>query len=98
LDFLKSLNQEKKLYMSTNLYVGSLAPAVDDAKLKAFFDPMGEVKSAQVIQDRETNVSRGFGFVEMGTEAEAQKAIAELNGKDLEGQAVVVNEARPRKE
>lgn len=84
--------------MSTNLYVGSLAPAVDDAKLKAFFDAMGNVKSAQVILDKETSQSRGFGFVEMSTEEEAQKAIKELGGTDLEGQAVVINEARARKE
>jgi cold-inducible RNA-binding protein len=84
--------------MSTNLYVGSLAQTVDDAKLKAFFDPMGNVKSAQVILDKETSQPRGFGFVEMSTEEEAQKAIKELNGTELEGQAVVINEARARKE
>ena len=82
--------------MSTKLFVGSLAYGVTDDQLQDFFAAVGTVQSAKVIVDRETNRSKGFGFVEMSSEEEAKKAIDELNGKDLEGRAVVVNEARPQ--
>jgi RNA recognition motif-containing protein len=84
--------------MATKLFVGSLAWATNDDSLKDFFASAGTVVSANVIMDRETNRSKGFGFVEMSSDEEAKKAVDELNGKDLDGRAIVVNEARPREE
>ncbi|HEV2403756.1 MAG TPA: RNA-binding protein [Candidatus Saccharimonadales bacterium] len=84
--------------MATKLFVGSLSWNVNDDQLKDFFSQAGTVVSATVIIDRDTNRSKGFGFVEMSTEEEAKKAIDELNGKELDGRAVTVNEARPREE
>lgn len=81
--------------MATKLFVGSLAWATTDDSLQAFFSQAGTVTSARVITDRATGRSKGFGFVEMSTDEEAQKAVAELNGKDLDGRTIVVNEARP---
>ncbi len=80
--------------MGTKLFVGSLAFSANDDQLRDFFATCGTVQSAKVITDRETGRSRGFGFVEMSTPEEAEKAIKELNGKELEGRAIVVNEAR----
>lgn len=82
--------------MATKLFVGSLAFSVTDDQLSDFFATVGTVESAKVVTDRDTNRSRGFGFVEMSTEAEAQAAINELNGKELAGRAIAVNEARPQ--
>src|SRR5689334_15734799 len=82
-------------HMATKLFVGSLAWATTDDSLSSFFSQVGTVTSARVITDRATGRSKGFGFVEMSSDDEAQKAIAELNGKDLDGRAIVVNEARP---
>jgi len=79
-----------------NIYVGNLSFDVDDAALRTAFEAHGEVTSAQVIQDRETGRSRGFGFVEMPSDEEAKAAMAALNGADLAGRALNVNEARPR--
>lgn len=84
--------------MATKLFVGSLAYSVNDSQLQDFFAAAGTVVSAKVIVDRETGRSKGFCFVEMSSDDEAQAAIKDLNGKDLEGRAVVVNEARPREE
>lgn len=84
--------------MATKLFIGSLAWGTNDDSLKAFFEQVGTVVSANVIVDRETNRSKGFGFVEMSSDEEAKKAVAELNGKDLDGRPIVVNEARPREE
>ena len=84
--------------MATKLFIGSLAWATTDDSLKEFFSQVGEVVSANVIVDRETNRSKGFGFVEMSNEDEAKKAVAELNGKELDGRPIVVNEARPRED
>ncbi len=84
--------------MATKLFIASLAWATNDDSLKKFFEQAGTVVSANVITDRETNRSRGFGFVEMSSDDEAKKAVAELNGKDLDGRAIVVNEARPRED
>ena len=84
--------------MATKLFVGSLAWATNDDSLKDFFSAAGNVVSANVIVDRETNRSKGFGFVEMSSDEEAKKAVAELNGKELDGREIVVNEARPREE
>jgi RNA recognition motif-containing protein len=84
--------------MATKLYVGGLAYAVNDDQLKEFFASCGTVVSSQVIVDRDSNQSKGFGFVELSSEDEAQQAIKELNGKELEGRSIMVNEARPREE
>jgi len=84
--------------MATKLFVGSLAWATNDDSLKDFFASAGKVVSANVIMDRESGRSKGFGFVEMSSDEEAKKAVEELNGKDLDGRAIVVNEARPREE
>jgi cold-inducible RNA-binding protein len=84
--------------MATKLYVGSLAYSITDDKLKEIFAEVGTVTSAQVILDRDSNQSKGFGFVEMSTEDEAKEAIKTLNGKEVDGRALVVNEARPKED
>jgi len=84
--------------MGNKLYVGNLAYSVRDESLQTSFAPFGTVTSAKVMMDRETGRSKGFGFVEMGSDAEAQAAINGMNGQALEGRAIVVNEARPREE
>jgi RNA recognition motif-containing protein len=84
--------------MATNLFVGNLPYAVDSKKLEELFAQAGAVVSAKVISDKYSGRSRGFGFVEMATDEEAKKAIEMYNGKDMEGRALVVNEARPREE
>ncbi len=81
-----------------NLFVGSLAYATTDDSLKAFFEAIGPVASARVITDRESGRSKGFGFVEFEDEANNQKAIDELNGKELDGRAVAISVARPRED
>ncbi len=78
------------------LFVGSLPWAVDDQKLGEMFSQYGQVASATVVKDRNTGRSRGFGFVEFQNDSEADAAIAALNGSDMEGRKIVVNEARPR--
>ena len=84
--------------MGKKLYVGNLAYSVSDSDLQAMFEPHGTVQSAQVIMDRDTGRSKGFGFVEMGSDQAAQDAIAALNGKDVGGRSLTVNEARPKTE
>ena len=84
--------------MGKKLYVGNLAYSVTDSDLETMFGAHGTVQSAQVIMDRDTGRSKGFGFVEMGSDQEAQAAIAALNGKEVEGRALTVNEARPKTE
>ena len=84
--------------MGNKLYVGNLPYGVRDEELNAAFSEFGAVQSAKVMMDRETGRSKGFGFVEMGSDAEAQAAINGLNGQAIGGRAVVVNEARPREE
>jgi cold-inducible RNA-binding protein len=84
--------------MTKKLYVGNLSFAVDNRELEAMFAAHGAVESANVITDRETGRSKGFGFVEMGTAQQAQAAIAAMNGKDCDGRSLTVNEARPREE
>jgi RNA recognition motif-containing protein len=84
--------------MGKKLYVGNLTYGVTDSALEQMFAAHGTVESAQVIMDRDTGRSKGFGFVEMKTDQEAQAAIAALNGKEVEGRALTVNEARPRPE
>ena len=84
--------------MGKKLYVGNLAYGISDSDLQQLFEPHGTVESAQVIMDRDTGRSKGFGFVEMANDQEAQAAIAALNGKEIEGRALTVNEARPKTE
>lgn len=84
--------------MSQNLFIGSLAYATTDDSLKAFFEQVGEVESAKVIMDRDTNRSKGFGFVQFVDEANNQKAVDELNGKELDGRPINVNLARPKED
>lgn len=84
--------------MSSKLYVGNLDYSVTDEKLAELFAEAGSVASAVVITDRQSGRSKGFGFVEMSSEAEAKKAIKLFDGKDMDGRSIVVNEARPRKE
>jgi len=81
-----------------NIYVGNLAYEVTDDDLNEAFSPFGEVTSARVIRDRFTDRSRGFGFVEMSNDTEAQTAIDDVNGKEIKGRAVTVNQARPRED
>jgi len=80
------------------IYVGNLPRATTDAELNQAFAAFGQVSSATVIKDKFSGESRGFGFVEMPGQAEAQAAIAGLNGKDFGGRTLTVNEARPREE
>src|SRR4051794_13408087 len=82
--------------MGKKLYVGNLPYSVGDPELEQLFSPHGTVQSAQVIMDRDTGRSKGFGFVEMGSDQEAQAAIQALNGQQIEGRALTVNEARPK--
>lgn len=84
--------------MAKKLYVGNLTYEVSSSDLERMFQPHGKVESAQVIVDRDTGRSKGFGFVEMGTQQEAQTAIQALNGQDSNGRALTVNEARPRED
>ena len=82
--------------MSQRLFIGSLSFDTMDADLKQFFEQAGTVESASVIRDRETGRSRGFGFVVMASDEDSQRAISELNGKELQGRAINVSEARER--
>src|SRR5262249_36117891 len=84
--------------MGKKLYVGNLAYGLTDSDLQRIFEPHGTVQSAQVIMDRDTGRSKGFGFVEMGSDQEAQAAIAALNGAEVDGRSLNVNEARPKPE
>jgi len=84
--------------MGNKLYVGNLSYNIRDDELQQAFAQYGSVSSAKVMMDRETGRSKGFGFVEMGSDAEAQAAINGMNGQALDGRAIVVNEARPREE
>jgi cold-inducible RNA-binding protein len=80
------------------LYVGNLSYSTSDSELQKMFEEYGTVQSAQVIMDRDTGRSKGFGFVEMGSDQEAQAAITGLSGKEVGGRALTVNEARPRED
>jgi RNA recognition motif-containing protein len=84
--------------MAKNIYVGNLPWKLSDEELQAMFQEHGSVRRAQVITDRETGRSRGFGFVEMEDDAEAQRAIDALNGADCQGRPLTVNEARQRED
>ncbi len=97
-DLTLSITMKEEYMQKQNLFVGSLAYATTDDSLKAFFETVGEVERASVATDRETGRSRGFGFVTFADEANNQKAIDQLNGKELDGRAITVNEARPRED
>jgi cold-inducible RNA-binding protein len=90
--------QARSVLMGTRLYVGNLSYGLRDSDLQQLFSTSGTVVSAQVIMDRSIGRSKGFGFVEMNSEEEAQAAIAALNGKEIEGRPLTVNEARPKAE
>jgi len=81
-----------------NIYVGNLSWGLKDQDLANMFTPFGEVASAKIVTDKFTQRSKGFGFVEMPNDAEAQAAIAQLNGSEVEGRNLVVNESRPKQE
>ena len=81
-----------------NIYVGNLSYTLSESELQDAFAEFGEVSSAKILSDRETGRSRGFGFVEMPNQAEGEAAVAQLNGKEVGGRALRVNEARPREE
>ena len=84
--------------MGAKLYVGNLSFDVQNSDLEEMFTPHGSVKSAQVIMDRDTGRSKGFGFVEMSGDGEAKAAISALDGRDFKGRALTVNEAKPRED
>ena len=84
--------------MAKKLYVGNLSYGMTDNDLQNLFEPHGTVQSAQVIKDRDTGRSKGFGFVEMDSDQQAQAAILALNGHEANGRTLTVNEARPREE
>jgi|SRR3954466_1642719 RNA recognition motif-containing protein len=84
--------------MGSKLYVGNLSYDVTNADLNTMFTAHGSVSSAEIIQDRDTGRSKGFGFVQMGSDKEAQAAISALNGQEQNGRALTVNEAKPREE
>jgi RNA recognition motif-containing protein len=84
--------------VNKKLYVGGLSYSVTDSQLQALFASHGTVESAKVVMDRDTDRSRGFGFVEMSTQDEAEKAIAALNGTQHEGRSLTVNMSKPRED
>jgi hypothetical protein len=93
---LKLLLRERYIYMSMKLYVGNLAFQTSSEDLQQLFSQAGTVESASVVEDRDTGRSRGFGFVEMSSKEEGEAAIAQFNGKEVNGRSLTVNEARPR--
>src|SRR5205085_5194505 len=84
--------------MGSKIYIGNLSYNTSSSELEQLFGAHGTVQSAEVISDRDTGRSKGFGFVQMGSDEEAQAAIAALNGKDVDGRALTVNEAKPRED
>ena len=84
--------------MGTKLYVGNLSPSTTESQITDLFKQSGNVVSCVLIKDKVTGASKGFAFVEMGSDAEAAKAMADRNGKELDGRALKVNEAKPREE
>jgi RNA recognition motif-containing protein len=96
--FFASFVPSKEQEMGNKLYLGNLSFRVTSEDLQEYFGAAGTVESANVVHDRETGRSRGFGFVEMSTEDEAMAAIAQFNGQEYDGRKMVVNEARPRED
>lgn len=95
-DRLPGIKEEKHIRMASKLFVGSLPYSTTDDQLSALFADFGTVQSARIIMDRETNRSKGFGFVEMSSDDEAAAAIKGMDGKEVEGRRIVVSEARPQ--
>jgi RNA recognition motif-containing protein len=95
---ISDINVQDKKEVRMNIYVGNLSREVTEEDLRQAFEAFGQVTSAKIITDKFSGESRGFGFVEMPAKAEAQSAINDLNGKELKGQTLNVNEARPRSE
>jgi RNA recognition motif-containing protein len=87
-----------KFFLNMNIYVGNLSWGLKDQDLANLFTPFGEVASAKIVMDKFTQRSKGFGFVEMPNDEQAQAAIAQLNGSEIEGRNLVVNESRPKEE
>jgi RNA recognition motif-containing protein len=87
-----------KLFLNMNIYVGNLSWGLKDQDLANLFTPFGEVASAKIVMDKFTQRSKGFGFVEMPNDEQAQAAISQLNGSEIEGRNLVVNESRPKEE
>jgi RNA recognition motif-containing protein len=87
-----------KFFLNMNIYVGNLSWGLKDQDLANLFAPFGEVASAKIVMDKFTQRSKGFGFVEMPNDEQAQAAIAQLNGSEIEGRNLVVNESRPKEE
>jgi len=79
-----------------NIYIGNLSPQANDEDLRKAFEAFGSVKSVNIIKDKYSGASKGFGFVEIESKSEAQAAIQELNGSELKGNKIIVNEARPK--
>jgi cold-inducible RNA-binding protein len=98
IQFPDSEGKGKKLVMSMKLYVGNLSFQTSSYELEELFGGVGTVESATVVEDRETGRSRGFGFVEMSSQEEGERAIAEFNGKEFAGRELKVNEAKPRED
>ena len=96
--FIRRLHDALKYLYAMNLYVGNLPHTSTEAELRVAFEKFGSVSSAAIIKDKFSGESRGFGFVEMPAKAEAQAAMSQLNGKDFNGRALTVNEAKPREE
>ena len=81
-----------------NIFVGNLSFGTTEDAVRALFEPFGAIDRVSIVTDRDTGQARGFGFVEMSNNAEGDRAIAELNGRDLDGRAINVNEARPKED
>jgi RNA recognition motif-containing protein len=96
--FESPLREKVYIFMSTKLYVGNLSFSTSTEDLEQIFAEIGTVQSANIIEDRETGRSRGFAFVEMSSKEEAQNAISTLNGKEINGRELTVNEAKPRED
>jgi RNA recognition motif-containing protein len=92
------VRNSKEEHMNKKLYVGGLSYSVTDAQLQQMFTSHGTVESAKIVMDRESDRSRGFGFVEMSTQDEAEKAIAALNGTQQDGRSLTVNLSKPRED
>lgn len=93
---IKPQGRQKRSLMATKLYVGNLPYTVNDQQLADYFSEAGEVVTANVVTDKFSGRSKGFGFVEFANDAEGDKAIADLNGQEMSGRKLVVNEARPK--
>lgn len=93
-----TIREKVKFVMSMKLYVGNLSFQTSSYDLEELFATVGTVESASVVEDRETGRSRGFGFVEMASQEEGERAIAEFNGKEVSGREIKVNEAKPRED